>query len=83
MNKKIRECGSIEEAIKICIDHNVLKDYLDHNGSEVCNMLYTEFNLNGQEVPHLLGGGMNCPSAARLTFSLTYGFVYAMFEIKR
>ncbi len=29
------------------------------------------FNLNGQEVPHLLGGGMNCPSAARLTFSLT------------
>lgn len=35
------------------------------------------FNLKGQEVPHLLGGGMNCPSAARLTFSLTYVSVYA------
>ena len=41
------------------------------------------FNLNGQEDPRLRGGGMNCPSAVRLTFSLTYGFVYAMFEIKR
>ena len=30
-----------------------------------------KFNLNGQEVPHLLGGEMNCPSAARLTFFLT------------
>ena len=29
------------------------------------------FNLNGQEVPRLLGGGMNCPSAVRLTFPLT------------
>ena len=25
------------------------------------------FNLNGQEVPRLKGGGMNCPSAGRLT----------------
>ncbi|MBQ5565223.1 MAG: hypothetical protein IIT42_00025 [Clostridia bacterium] len=33
--------------------------------------ILNDFNLNGQEVPHLLGGGMNCPSAARLTFSLT------------
>ena len=29
------------------------------------------FNLNGQEVPRLKGGGMNCPSAVRLTFFLT------------
>ena len=38
------------------------------------------FNLNGQEDPRLRGGGMNCPSAVRLTFSLTYGSVYVMFE---
>ena len=30
-----------------------------------------------------VGGGMNCPSAARLTFLLTYNSVYAIFEIKR
>ena len=35
----------IKIAIKECIDRNILKDFLKQNGSEVINMLYTEFNL--------------------------------------
>lgn len=36
---------SIEKAIKDCINQDILKDFLKENGSEVINMLYTEFNL--------------------------------------
>ncbi len=35
----------IKIAIKECIDKNILKEFLKQNGSEVINMLYTEFNL--------------------------------------
>ena len=35
----------IKLAIKQCIEKNILKDFFKQNGSEVVNMLYTEFNL--------------------------------------
>ena len=35
----------IKMAIKECIEKDILKDFLLENGSEVVNMLYTEFNL--------------------------------------
>ena len=41
--------GSLEEgiteAIKYCHNHGILKEYLEIYGSEVLNMLYTEFNI--------------------------------------
>ena len=36
---------AIEEAIKFCHKNDILKEYLEHYGSEVLNMLYTEFNI--------------------------------------
>ena len=35
----------IKLAIKECIEKDILKEFLRQNGSEVINMLYTEFNL--------------------------------------
>ena len=35
----------IKLAIKECIEKDILKEFLKQNGSEVINMLYTEFNL--------------------------------------
>ncbi len=37
---------AITNAIKHCIDNNILKDFLIKNGSEVINMLKMEFNLD-------------------------------------
>lgn len=37
---------SIKKAIETCINHDVLNDFLKSNGSEVINMLSTEFNLD-------------------------------------
>lgn len=36
---------SIRLAIKDCLEKDILKEFLDSHGSEVINMLYTEFNL--------------------------------------
>lgn len=36
---------SIKKAIEVCIKQNILNDFLKSNGSEVINMLSTEFNL--------------------------------------
>jgi len=36
---------AVERAIRECIKENILKDFLKSNGSEVVNMLFTEFNL--------------------------------------
>jgi len=36
---------AIKEAIKYCHKHDILKEYLEIYGSEVLNMLYTEFNI--------------------------------------
>jgi hypothetical protein len=35
---------AVEAAIKYCIDNNVLRDFLKTHGSEVYNMLITEYN---------------------------------------
>lgn len=37
---------SIEKAIKDCIQQDRLKTFLKEHGSEVINMLYTEFDLD-------------------------------------
>jgi predicted transposase/invertase (TIGR01784 family) len=43
-----KESGSLEEgirrAIKYCREHNVLREFLEENGTEVINMLMTEWN---------------------------------------
>jgi predicted transposase/invertase (TIGR01784 family) len=36
---------AIREAIVYCIKHGIMKDFLEKNGSEVVNMLSTEFSL--------------------------------------
>ena len=36
--------GDVETAIKECINQGVLSDYLKHNGSEVVNMLFEEYD---------------------------------------
>ena len=42
---KIRQYhGKMQQAINECISHNILKDYLEFYGSEVVNMLYTEYD---------------------------------------
>ena len=37
---------AIKAAIKDCIRQNILKEFLEKHGSEVVNMLYTEFDIN-------------------------------------
>ena len=43
-----KECGDLEEAvkkaIKYCHEHDILKEYLEIHGSEVLNMILTEWN---------------------------------------
>jgi hypothetical protein len=36
--------GAMTEAVRWCIAHNILKDFLELHGSEVVNMLITEWN---------------------------------------
>jgi hypothetical protein len=36
--------GGMREAVRWCIAHNILKDFLELHGSEVVNMLITEWN---------------------------------------
>jgi len=37
--------GAIENTMKQCLEEDILKEFLKSHGSEVINMLYTEFNL--------------------------------------
>lgn len=37
---------ALEEAVKHCINKGILKEFLSTHGSEVVNMLFTEFNLD-------------------------------------
>ena len=37
--------GAMEDAVKWCIAHGILKEFLETHGSEVVNMLLTEWNL--------------------------------------
>jgi len=45
-----KECGNLEEAIKkaikYCREHDILKEFLEKNATEVFNMLMTEWNLD-------------------------------------
>jgi predicted transposase/invertase (TIGR01784 family) len=41
---KAEQEAAIKKAIKYCIDHSILADFLQKNASEVCNMLITEWN---------------------------------------
>ena len=56
--REYKESGSsLEEAMKTaieyCIEHGILKLFLEEHSSEVINMLYTEFNLDeAKEVWH-------------------------------
>ena len=36
--------GAIKEAVKYCLEHNILKEFLRQNATEVENMLLTEWN---------------------------------------
>ena len=35
---------ALKGAIKYCVDHDILKEFLEQNSSEVMNMLLTEWN---------------------------------------
>ena len=37
---------SIRLALQVCIEQNIMKEYLEKNGAEVQNMLLTEWNWN-------------------------------------
>jgi len=36
---------AIQKSIEDCVNENILKDFLIKHGTEVCNMLYTEYNV--------------------------------------
>ncbi|MCL2443807.1 MAG: Rpn family recombination-promoting nuclease/putative transposase, partial [Treponema sp.] len=44
-NSKIPLDESLELAIKYCVDNDILKDFLKKHGSEVYNMLYSEYRV--------------------------------------
>jgi hypothetical protein len=37
---------AIKEAVRYCIENDIMKDYLESNASEVENLLFTEFNID-------------------------------------
>jgi hypothetical protein len=43
-----KECGdkaeALKRAVKYCRDHDILKEFLEKNATEVMNMLMTEWN---------------------------------------
>jgi hypothetical protein len=43
---KLTLANSIEHAIKYCIGNNILKDFLKEHGSEVCNLLFHEYDFD-------------------------------------
>lgn len=49
VRKHLKDDATLEEAIELamkeCIEKGILKEFLEDNGSEVKNMLYTEFNM--------------------------------------
>ena len=46
LEKDLELNDAIIQAVKICIDKNVMKEFLEKNSSEVINMLFTEFDMN-------------------------------------
>jgi len=74
--------AAITQAVKDCISRNVLKKFLEDNGSEVVNMLLTEWNTADAQVAwkkegmqeravqiaiNLLNKGMTANEVAELT----------------
>jgi len=37
---------ALAEAVKVCVNKGILKDFLETHGSEVCNMLFVEFDID-------------------------------------
>ena len=46
LEKGLELNDAIIQAVKICIDKNVMKEFLEKNSSEVINMLFTEFDMD-------------------------------------
>lgn len=48
VKEALKHCDGLDEAIagavKYCVGNNIMKEFLEANGSEVCNMLYTEWD---------------------------------------
>jgi hypothetical protein len=90
----IRECQkkdfsleeAVESAIKYCIDNNKLKDFLEKHGSEVRNMLITEYNRDEEiEVVREEGREEGLITTARnaLAKGLTLDFVQEITGLDR
>ena len=46
LEKGLELNDAIIQAVKICIDKNIMKEFLEKNSSEVINMLFTEFDMD-------------------------------------
>ena len=46
LEKGLELNDAIVKAVKICINENVMKEFLEKNASEVVNMLFTEFDMD-------------------------------------
>ena len=44
-NKKLSLEESVKEAVKYCIEHDILRQYLQNHGSEIINMLFEEISI--------------------------------------
>jgi hypothetical protein len=49
--RKIKQTGvnldeALAEAVKVCVNKGILKEFLETHGSEVCNMLFVEFDID-------------------------------------
>jgi len=44
-NEKLELDEAVRSAIKYCIEHNILKDFLEEHGSEVVNMLFYDISV--------------------------------------
>lgn len=46
MKKGYELNDAIVNAVKTCVNENVMKEFLEKNASEVLNMLFTEFDMD-------------------------------------
>ena len=46
LKKGFNNNDAIVNAVKTCVNENIMKDFLEKNSSEVLNMLFTEFDIN-------------------------------------
>jgi len=71
-NEKLELDEAVRSAIKYCIEHNILKDFLERHGSEVVNMLFYDISVEelgevrydeGYEDGHVKGCEEGCEEA--------------------